>query len=77
MYKQMHILYRIQGLGWWEEEFLRFEEEVNPHDLVLAATTIGDEGTPSELDMGPARHRNPAESGQHGYLAILDLELLN
>ena len=40
--------------------------------LGIGSTTIGLEGTPSGRNVGPARLGNPAESGRHWLLAILD-----
>ena len=76
MYKHMHIT-TVQGLGWWKEKYFRFRRKSFLMTWFLAATTIGDEGTPSERNMGLARHRNPAESGQLEHLAILEIELTN
>ena len=49
----MHIT-TVQGLGWWEEKFFRFRRKSFLVTWFLAATTIGDEGTPSERNMSLA-----------------------
>ena len=48
-----------------DKKILEIQKKVIPHDSVLVATTIGNEGTPSGRNMGPAPHRIPTETGQH------------
>ena len=47
MYKSMYILKSLM-VGIVGKQNIEIQEKVSPHDLVVAVTTIRDEGTPSE-----------------------------